>query len=436
VSIDLRNIRTACDSLVAMGSRTRSGRPIFAKNSDRPAGECQPLVQAWAADHEPGTKLRCQYIEIDQVPHTHGFLGARPHWLWGLEHGLNECGVAIGNHTIFTKDPTSSIGLCGMDLVRLGLERAETAAEAVAVITTLIERHGQGGSGFEDVEWPYHNSFLCADRDEAWLLEASASHWVAKRARHGLSASNHTTIGADWDAIGHDTIEHARAAGWWDGPEGEPLDFAAAYRDVELIPGFISSGRYATTCAALDPSSVVLDVAAIQRVMRDHYDGGDVHRPGADPGDERYFSVCEHADPVGTTTASMVTDLGPADLPPLYYATLANPCIGPYLPLFVDAPLPAALTVGSREASEASGWWLFKKLLGAVEQDFEGRGPRVRDAWKPLEAELAEQARTLAEAGQGRRRDEAFRAEAGELMQRQWERVEAVATALIAELQG
>lgn len=419
--------------MVAMGSRTALGQPIFAKNSDRPAGECQPLVQVAAASHASGTKLGCQYIEIDQVAQTRGFLGARPYWLWGLEHGLNDCGVAIGNHTIFTKDPVASIGLCGMDLVRLGLERAGSAAEAVAVIVTLIERHGQGGSGFQDTHWPYHNSFLIADHIEAWVLEASASHWVAKRAAHGLSASNHTTIGSDWDLIGHDTIEHARAQGWWQGPESEPIDFSAAYRDAVTIPPVISSGRFATTCAALDPAGKRLDVSAVMRVMRDHYDSGDVFVPGCAPDDEKYFSVCEHADPVGTTTASIVVELESSAAPALYFAALGSPCVVPYLPLFPDAAVPEALTKGAGESDADSAWWLFNRLLSAVAVDFGERGPRVRDAWRPFESQVHEQARALQALAKDTGCTPEFRARAERMMREQWRDAQEIADGLIAD---
>jgi secernin len=223
------SVRVSCDSLVALGSRTATGRTIFAKNSDRPAAECQPLAQVPARDWDEGSRLSCQYIEIDQVPHTFAFVGARPAWLWGLEHGVNEKGVAIGNHTIFTRDAVADRGLLGMDLVRLGLERGATAASAVETIIELVERYGQGGSGYSDTHWPYHNSFLVADAREAWLLEASASRWAVRRASDGtLSASNHVTIGTDWDRLGHDTMEHAIAMDWWPEPTGVPFDFASA----------------------------------------------------------------------------------------------------------------------------------------------------------------------------------------------------------------
>ncbi len=112
-----------CDSLVALGSHTSLGATLFAKNSDRSLGECQPLLQLPAAIHPRGARLRCTHIEIPQVAESYRVMGHSPWWVWGFEHGVNEYGVAIGNQTVFSKEPVEAEpGLIGMDLVRLGLE--------------------------------------------------------------------------------------------------------------------------------------------------------------------------------------------------------------------------------------------------------------------------------------------------------------------------
>ncbi len=166
-----------CDSLVALGGDTTSGQTLFAKNSDRKPGECQPFLQFAEAHHPPGAKVACTHIEIPQVAETYRVMGHSPWWVWGFEHGVNEHGVAIGNHTVFSKEPLERRpGLIGMDLVRLGLERGRDAREALEVIATLIESHGQAGDAVAPGAGGYHNSFLLADPREAWILEASNRH--------------------------------------------------------------------------------------------------------------------------------------------------------------------------------------------------------------------------------------------------------------------
>lgn len=402
-------VRVACDSLVALGSVTAEGRTLFAKNSDRPASECQPLVQIPAARHAPGARLRCQYVDIPQVAETLRVLGSRPYWLWGFEHGLNERGVAIGNHTVFSKDPLIGQGLIGMDLVRLGLERAGTAARAVEVISALVETHGQGGSGYPDKEWPYHNSFLIADPREAYALETSDRRWAVRRVTDVASLTNHLTIGSDWDALAPGTIEHAIAQGWWDESRDERFDFAAAFRDAEIAPAVVSSGRHRRTCDMLRAGA--LTAAALRAALRDHA-GEPLPVSGATPLEERYFTVCMHADPVGTTTASMVAEL-PAEpeRPLVYWGSFGSPCVGVFLPYYVDGELPPVLARGGAESSADSPWWRFKALLTRVERDWERHGPPLRAQWAELEARLATDAAAVErEATQLRRAGEPARA--------------------------
>lgn len=54
--------------------------------------------------------------------------------------------------------------------------------EALTVITTLLEKHGQGGSCSDsDPELEYFNSYLIADHKEAWVLETVGKLWAAEK---------------------------------------------------------------------------------------------------------------------------------------------------------------------------------------------------------------------------------------------------------------
>ena len=94
--------------------------------------------------------------------------------------GVNEHGVVIGNEAVWSKEPYEKTGLLGMDLMRIALERARTAYQAMKIIIEHIEKYGQGGPCFEDVKVYYHNSFLIADFEETWVLETAGKYWVAK----------------------------------------------------------------------------------------------------------------------------------------------------------------------------------------------------------------------------------------------------------------
>ena len=121
-------------------------------------------------------------MEIPQAPRTFATLLSKIDWMWGAEMGANELGVVIGNEAVWTREPAGPPALLGMDLVRLGLERGETAFKALEIITELLERFGQGGACAEnDPSFTYHNAFLIADAAEAWVLETAGRHWAAER---------------------------------------------------------------------------------------------------------------------------------------------------------------------------------------------------------------------------------------------------------------
>jgi len=392
-----------CDSMVALGSEVAGGATLFAKNSDRHEDECQPFVQFAEAFHPPGATARCTHIEIPQVERTFRVMGHSPWWVWGLEHGVNEHGLAVGNHTVFSRDPVEEEpGLIGMDLVRLALERARTAREAVDTIAALLGEHGQGGPALAPGGAGYHNSFTIADPRDAWLLETSGRRWAARRTRRD-ALTNHFCLGDDWELGSWDLEAHARQEGWW--RDRGRLDVAGAYRNAH-VPGRISEGRLRRSRELL--AGPQLSVATLRGILRDHGDGGQVRLPGSTTDEERFFTLCMHSEPVGTTTASLVAEL-PADRsrPWPVWISFATPCTGLFLPVYLDGVIPAELARGAAEPAPDSAWWRMKQLHDAAAPDFARHTPRLREGWAKLEERIEAERTEVEEAAAHADRDTA-----------------------------
>ena len=386
-----------CDTLVALPPATADGSTLFAKNSDRPALESQPLVQAPRGSHRAGSRVECQYISVPQVKETHGFIGSQPYWLWGLEHGVNDCRVAIGNETVFSREPPGEKALLGMDLVRLGLERSETARQALEVITGLLETYGQGGPGHLGTTFSYDNSFLIADPAEAWVLETVGKQWAARQVESVGSISNHLTIEDHWSLSSQDMEEYAVERGWWTAGRGR-FRFASAYCDTGPRPGHYSAGRFARGCALLAEAAGRLTPQDMMRFLRDHGESGIILPEQRDPESVDFFTLCMHGEPLPATTASMVASLRPGrDGLPDIWASLAAPCTGVFLPLYLEGEVPAAHARGGASPDPASPWWRFKALQGATLDGPRSELVRLQRFWAEWEQQMASRSEPVAE---------------------------------------
>ena len=394
-----------CDMLLAQRTETADGGVLFAKNSDRHHTECQHVRAFPAADRPAGTTLRCQNLVIPQAPRTHAVLGFQPFWLWGFEQGVNEHGVAIGNEAIWMNAPRSAAGLMGMDLVRLGLERGATAQAALEEIVRLLETHGQGGSArFWDPHAPnYDNSFLIADRTEAWILETCGREWVARRALGRDCLSNVPTSGTRFE----------RASAGLAGRSG--LDFA---RDLISPTNPHREGRirYARSCRLLAETRHPLTPADMMAFLRDREaDGGG---PVLKTTEE---VLCMHPPPPlafvafrGQTVAGMVAHIPPAGAPTVWCA-LATPDTSPFLPFHVDVGLPAAYALGTHAYEPRSLWWRCKRLQTAVEADWANAWPRLRERWDRFERALLATEQAGGDAAPRPEREARMRANVGKL---------------------
>jgi dipeptidase len=377
-----------CDSLVARGVRTSDGATLFAKNSDRRGREPQPFVQFPAAFHPRGSTVRCSHVEIDQVAETYRVMGHSPAWCWGFEQGVNEYGVAIGNHATWSREPLEpQPGLIGMDLVRLGLERGRDAREALEVIAALLETHGQGGSAFAaSGDDGYQNSFVVADGKSAWVLETTGRGWAA-RSVDGAGLTNALTLGSSWQIGSRDLERSAHAQGFWN--SRERLDFKAAYA-LENWPGFLTQRRQEASHQRL--AGAPLSISSMKSWLCDH--GGAEWPPsaGREFTDPNRYSVCMHADPMSMTTASLVARL-PEEIgrrPWPVWISFATPCTGIFVPVYLDGVIPAKFaSVGDLDSGLGSGtpsvWCAMRDLQERATLDFERSLPVLRAEWLEVE---------------------------------------------------
>ncbi len=229
---------------------------------------------------------------IPQVPVTYAVTGL-----------INEFQVAVGETTFGGRkellDPKGVVDYGS--LMRLALQRARTAREAIQVMTSLAETHGYSSEG---------ESFSIADPNEAWILEmvgrgpgGKGALWAAVRVPDGY-VSAHANMSRirqfpqnDPKNALHskDVIQYARDQGWFKGYDAD-FSFADAYYPrgfggmrfcdarvwrffMRVAPALNLSMDWVKGVLGAKPLPMwvkperKLDVADVMELMRDHFEG-------------------------------------------------------------------------------------------------------------------------------------------------------------------
>jgi dipeptidase len=233
-----------------------------------------------------------------------------------------------------------------MDLLRLALERATTAAEGVATIVALLEQHGQGGGcGHEHPEFTYDNSFIVADRREAFVLETAGRE----------SAVEQVTAGARSISNGLSIAEFA---------DGRSQRLRTHFSRCRVRRALTQAGAARATT-----------VADLMEVLRDHGTGGPA--PRYSPITGAMSAPCMHAGGLAAasqTTASWVAELS-RDREAHWCTATAGPCTGLFKPVRVDEPLDLGVEPTDRFDAR-SLWWRHELLHRRCMTDPERLIPR------------------------------------------------------------
>ncbi|KAL9698581.1 hypothetical protein quinque_002022 [Culex quinquefasciatus] len=193
---------------------------IYGRNGLAGQGSDVSEVHFYPASEASGP-VKCDSAEVDAAA-TFSVILSKPAGVWGAESGSNEKGVCIG--LTFSEGHPVDGKLNATDLVRLGLERASSAAEAVDVLTSLSAGAGPDG---ESKDAP-KAAFVICDGSEVWLLNIVGSLWAAhKVTSSSLALKPGLSVGAQIDRSSDDLGEKLKSGGLWDG-SGE-LNFGGVF---------------------------------------------------------------------------------------------------------------------------------------------------------------------------------------------------------------
>ena len=380
-----------CDTMVALTTTTADGSVLFAKNSDRDPNEVHELVLVPSKNHNT-KKVKCTYIEIPQVQHTHAVFLSRPFWIWGAEMGVNEHGVVIGNEAVFSKIPAGKKpGLIGMDYLRLALERGASAEESAQVIIDLLEEFGQSGNcGYEKPLY-YHNSYLIADLHSAYILETVGKEWALKQVKRIGTISNRISIQHDYDRCSNNLVQQAIDRKWC--KSEETFNFQKYYSDVLYTQMADGERRSCETFTALDQANNSVTEETLFAILRNHRNGFPSSRSltGAD--------VCMHAGyglvRGSQTTGSMVariTEKGTT----IWVTGTSAPCMSIFKPIWLESGLPESAQVKSTaQFSSEQLWWQHEILHRAMLKDPKQYLPMIKKEQLETETDFIQQARSI-----------------------------------------
>ena len=230
---------SACTNFIVGKNASVDGSVMVSYNADD-YGMFGYLCHYPAATHQKGEMRKIYdwdsgeyHGEIPEAPVTYNVIG-----------NINEFQLSIAETTYGGReemvDPTGIIDYGS--LIYITLQRAKTAREAIAVMTSLVETYGYCSEG---------ETFSICDPNEAWIMEMQGTGkgskgvvWVAMRIPDNAicAHANQSRIGKfnmkDKKNVMHskNVISYARKMGWFNGKDA---DFS--WKNTYAFPDF--SGR-------------------------------------------------------------------------------------------------------------------------------------------------------------------------------------------------
>jgi len=377
-----------CDTFVLLPDFTENGKFYFAKNSDRDPNEAHEVVIIPRKEHMEDDLLKCTYISIPQVKITNRMILSKPVWIWGAEMGVNEFGVVIGNEAVFSKiPPGKEPGMIGMDYLRLGLERGSSASESLDIITKLLEEYGQSGNCGFDHPFYYHNSFIIADRNEAWKLETVGKEWIAEKISGFGAISNGYSIETG-DRFSKNLIAFAEEKNWK--KPNQDFNFREVYSDWVFTTFSDSKQRRSCSIRKINETGKKTTLIDVFSTLRSHREEEnfkpDKGLAGAD--------LCMHAGfgPIrlSQTTGSMVVVQDDNDCT-IWVTGSSAPCLSIFKPMSFTQSENYFGTQPQKNYDEESYWWQQERIHRRIIMNYQNLSHEYQKERDELEKSIIDE---------------------------------------------
>ena len=394
----------ACLTILVGKELTADGSVILGHNEEVGLEATGRLWFQQARNFKESVRVEVPYVSLPQPDSIYAYWASgNPKGSAGLgistQHlpydsvliGMNQWGVAMACNWAHSKEEVApKKGIRRYAIRQLILERCKTAREAVELIGSLIDEHGQADWG--------GLIYNVADSNEAWVVETTTRHWVARRVPDDAihAVANRFTIGDDFDLASQDLAQFAEARGWYDPNHGK-LSFRDAYGLPEKMNQPYDIDRETRIHKLLDDKRGLIEPEDLFVVLRDRYEGTDkytrpqqtsVWREDLDkkPSLSRTISsnLCQ--------SSSVVQLRGhlPVEVGAVMWYAMANPGYSSYIPIYAGADrVPEAFSWQDGKRSPDSAWWLFKNLQLAGDRDYEKFYPLVNNFWTAHRASVA-----------------------------------------------
>ncbi len=431
----------SCTNLLVTKGASTDGSVMITYTCD---GEFHPHMRyISAADYASGDSMEIKdrngvMHKVPQVSHTYSVVSF-----------MNEYQLAISETTFDgRRELHNPEGLFHYNLlIRVALQRAKTAREAIQVITSLVDEYGYRSTG---------ESFSIADTKEAWILELigmgvgrKGAVWVARKIPDGYISAHANKARISTFPLNDkenclyspNVISFAIEKGYYNPKSKEPFRFNEAYcpstpknqryasaRVWSLFrraaPSLNLSADYHRAVEGADPYPLwikpdkKISTSDVFDLMRDHYEGTDFDMTkGIDAGPyatpNRWRPMVWEVDgqeyawerPISTqqTGFSFVTQSRswlPNSIGGVLWYGMDDTYTSCYFPLYCGInKIPESYTVGSiKKFSWESAWWVFNFVANYANLKYSYMYQDIKTVQQELEQDFLNRQAIIEEA--------------------------------------